>query len=423
MFNNYLFFWFVGKKSDDPLSPDYIPSIFVHVQSPLKRKKHRDLDAFKRRKEMEIKRTGNEELTASSSATTNATNEAPQEVVQTPTFQHCGGTDCTSYINALNSECQSLRDNLVRSNKELQSIRMDMDSFRNDDNRVKQLTGIPTSAKLFVLYFAIESFLKDKSNIEPFKQFIMALLRLRFNIPLAYLAATFHVSLSTCSRLFNHTIHVMYKRLYPALVIWPERDELLQTMPMCFRNSQYSKTTCIIDCFEIGIERPGNLKARAQTYSNYKSRNTAKFLIGITPQGTVSFISEGWGGRTSDKFLTENSGFLDKIMPTDLILADRGFDIVETVGLAQGELKIPAFTKGKKQLSPVEIESTRRLAAVRIHVERVIGTVRQKYPIMNSCIPISLVKDSCLGDLTALDKIVKVCCALNNVCASIIPAD
>ena len=47
-----------------------------------------------------------------------------------------------------------------------------------------------------------------------------------------------------------------------------------------------------------------------------------KYLIGITPQGTVSFISNGWCGRTSDKEITEKSGFLLKLTPGDLVLAD-----------------------------------------------------------------------------------------------------
>ena len=46
-----------------------------------------------------------------------------------------------------------------------------------------------------------------------------------------------------------------------------------------------------------------------------KHHNTIKVLIGITPQGTVSFVSDPWGGRTSEKFLTENCGILDKLLP------------------------------------------------------------------------------------------------------------
>ena len=115
------------------------------------------------------------------------------------------------------------------------------------------------------------------------------------------------------------------------------------------------------------------------------------YLIGITPQGTVSFISEGWGGRVSDKHLTENSGLLDHLTPGDVILADRGFDIQESVGLFCSTIKIPAFTKGKKQLSGIEVEQTQRIANVRIHVERVIGNIGKKYGILGATQPIDFV--------------------------------
>ena len=34
----------------------------------------------------------------------------------------------------------------------------------------------------------------------------------------------------------------------------------------------------------------------------------------------------------SDKYLTENCGFLNYLSPGDLILADRGFNFAETLG-------------------------------------------------------------------------------------------
>ena len=84
-------------------------------------------------------------------------------------------------------------------------------------------------------------------------------------------------------------------------------------------------------------------------------------------------------------------------------MADRGFDIQESVGLFCSTIKIPAFTKGKKQLSGAQVEQTRRIANVRIHVERVIRNIRKKYSILSVTQPIDFAKIRS-GDVTTLDK-------------------
>ena len=35
-----------GKKEDNPLPPDYVPTVFAHTKSPMKRKLMRDMDRF-----------------------------------------------------------------------------------------------------------------------------------------------------------------------------------------------------------------------------------------------------------------------------------------------------------------------------------------------------------------------------------------
>ena len=67
---------------------------------------------------------------------------------------------------------------------------------------------------------------------------------------------------------------------------------------------------------------------------------------------------------------------LELLKPGDLVMADRGFTIEESLALHQAQLAIPVFTKGKSQLDPVSVEKTRGIANVRIHVERVIGLLQ-----------------------------------------------
>ena len=142
----------------------------------------------------------------------------------------------------------------------------------------------------------------------------MVLIKLRLNVPNQDLAYRFEVSLSTVSRVFKAWMEVLDVHLSP-IISWPEWEELWRTMPRCFQYSFGKATTIIIDCFEIYIDRPSNLLARAQTYSHYKSHNTVKVLIGITPQESVCFVSKAWGGRTSDKYLTEHCGMLKSGSP------------------------------------------------------------------------------------------------------------
>ena len=151
-----------------------------------------------------------------------------------------------------------------------------------------------------------------ETKLTLFQQFSCVLLKLRTNANIENLSHRFGVSCTTISRIFNKWLPHIDRRLH-GLILWPDRKALQKTMPQSFQQSFGKKVAVILDCFEVYIERPSNLRARASTWSNYKHHNTTKVLLGITPQGVICFVSECWGGRVSDVHLTEHYGILKKL--------------------------------------------------------------------------------------------------------------
>ncbi len=90
-----------------------------------------------------------------------------------------------------------------------------------------------------------------------------------------------------------------------------------------------------------------------------------------------------------DQFLTENCGILRFLRPGNVVMADQGYTIEESVWYYQAKLTIPASTRGKSQLDLIDVEKTRGIANVLIHVERVIGVLCRKYTILQSTRPTS----------------------------------
>ena len=79
----------------------------------------------------------------------------------------------------------------------------------------------------------------------------------------------------------------------------------------------------IIDATEIYIEQPYLSELQQMMFSNYKNDNTFKTLIGISPDGTITFVSSLFPGSRSDKALTRQSGILDLLGRGDPVMAER----------------------------------------------------------------------------------------------------
>ena len=172
------------------------------------------------------------------------------------------------------------------------------------------------------------------------------------------------------------------------------------------------QVVAIIDCTEVPIQRPSLAKANSQIYSSYKGRPTAKILVACTPAGTISFVSKAAGGNMSDKEMVKRSGFLEYLQPGDSVLADRGFNIQELLLDRRVTLVIPPFLRGRKQFTHAEDLRTKSVANARIHVERVIGRMKD-FNIMKAELPLDM--------FDIFDHIVVVIAALVNLQPPIVP--
>ena len=318
------------------------------------------------------------------------------------------------------AECSKLREafNLVRLSSK---------TVEGDDRKCKYYTGLPWDIFITTYKFC-ESAANHKGipKLPYVDQFFLTLVKLRHGTKFEYLADQAGLSHpSTMVDYFWKWVDLITSQLR-FIIAWPDRERIFKTIPPHFKAS-FPRLTGIIDCSEFFIETPGPVKARAQCYSNYKKHTTVKLLIACTPLGAVSFLSPLYGGRISDVNLVRECGFLSPSLHShgDQILADRGFTMKdEFAGYLGVEPIVPAFCKGKAQFSSEEVQSSRNMSSVRIHVERVIGLLKNRFAILQGVLPLRLIKsikdEVEEADLTSADKIIMSCAILTNLTASIV---
>lgn len=234
----------------------------------------------------------------------------------------------------------------------------------------------------------------------------LVLMRIRTNIPSNIIADMFGISVGMVSMMLSRHIPIVASCLQ-GLIYWPPSEMIRKRLPHAFK-AYYHNVESIIDCFEIEIEKPSTAMIQSMSWSAYKNCNTVKYFISATPDGLVNFVSTGRPGRCSDMELLRQSGYLEYLREGTTVLADRGFKEVESELVARGcKLVRPVSVRKSEKLSKKSVLDMKAVAALRIHIERVIRRVRLfKFLSMHACVPLSMV------DL--LDDVVKIACGLIN---------
>ncbi|XP_049268707.1 uncharacterized protein LOC119382223 [Rhipicephalus sanguineus] len=314
-------------------------------------------------------------------------------------------------IKEQNKELQLIRSELITAQKTIERLEevpsFGAERFKESDEDIEFYTGLPTYQHFVALMDLLDfgengenvvrktrrSDLQNhdsrgrqhKVSIE--NQLFLVLVKLRVGLFHRHLGHLFNISASTVSRIFSTILDFMYLQL-TEITTWISRRAIDAAMPSAFKE-KYPSTRVILDATEIRCDVPTSFVTQSQVYSNYKSAHTLKGLVGISPHGVLTFVSELFTGCTSDRECVERSGFLKlKFDPGDSVMADKGFKIKDLLQEKQVMLNIPPFLM-HGQFTPEEVEETQEIAAIRIHVERKIKKIKG-YHIFDRSIPISL---------------------------------
>lgn len=270
---------------------------------------------------------------------------------------------------------------------------------------VKNFFGIEFT-KMYLIDVIVKEAAISKTHL------LMSLQKLKQNLSFAVLAFDYAMSPSNCGRIFSKTISVMAKAL-EKFVFWSDNSVVEHRLPLAFR-ANFKEVTSIIDCFEIQIQKPSNAVYQSHTWSQYKQCNTIKYLVSSTPDGLVNFISEGFGGRISDVEIVKHSGYLDVLPANSVIMADRGFKSIETILEAKNcRLIRPPSVSENDIMTAEDVHFTKQVAALRIHIERVIKRYRE-FAIL---LPHATVNAYLIA---SINEIVRVVTALINIQSSLI---
>ena len=254
------------------------------------------------------------------------------------------------------------KDKYLRERYSVQSLSHDV---------LRMETGLPTKE---VFDIVVKYVVRFKDNIRYYSRWkvesinledevLITLMKLKQNYTNLHLAQLFSCSVSTISTF----VHVLHATSFDDLMkTIPSRDKNKSCSPSSF--SHFSSCRIAIDCTDVEIAVPRLMSKQSATYSSYRGMNSFKALVGVAPNGVITYVSDLFPGSVSDKVIVQKSGLLRHFVADDLVLADKGFLIQDIVPVGVS-VNVPPFLNHGK-LTESEAIATKAIARCRIHVER-----------------------------------------------------
>ena len=213
--------------------------------------------------------------------------------------------------------------------------------------------------------------------LEPIEALFLTLFILRTGVPCDTASFLWGIGTATASRTFEIWVLHMY-HTFRVLLPDPTKEQIERSCP-AFVKEQFDDPgmAYFLDASEIEMQVADDKQAQKSCWSEYKHRCTVKFLGALTSGGCLVWVSKGYPGSIGDNAITEISGFLDILHPGMSVCADKGFMVFYLLAKRGCRLVVPPKRrKGQVQQSTEEVEDTRKVANIRIHVERAFRQVK-----------------------------------------------
>ena len=190
------------------------------------------------------------------------------------------------------------------------------------EEKTKFYTGIP-KYKTFVLLCQMCEAKMPRSDVLSIRNiFLMVMMKLRRGYDNYDLADRFRVSKGHVTSLLKESLPMIRESL-GFLVKWPTKEAVQKSMPNVFTVTKYSTTRCIIDSIKL-VFQPSSISSAMGTYCN-ETEKVVKFLVGVSPLGGVTFVSNVNHGNINDSELIRKCGILQLVDNGDIVLTAKGF--------------------------------------------------------------------------------------------------
>ena len=248
------------------------------------------------------------------SSSTAITNEIPNvDIFDTPDNAEKQHMD---NVEQLSFELNKLKVELEKAKLKIKKLEKARFLYRNlADCEVQHYTGLSRAifqsladliSRFHLTYWSGSSV----TSVDSEDQLRIFFMKLRLDLPYFDLAHRFSLSQTTIQNIFMTYLHAVHEIVYLGLMRKiPSLEKNKCTLPESF--GSFTNCRILVDCTEFCVTVPRkDLEAASSSYSNYKKYLTGKFLIGVAPNGCITFVSDGFPGSTSDKTVAKESGLL-----------------------------------------------------------------------------------------------------------------